>query len=92
MKACARVVMACLLTLDVGCADDNVQSGDEQDVTESKPILLKGTIVTPDTVFDGQVLVEKGMITCAEPGSACAARPAAQSAKVVDTRGSLRRA
>ncbi len=51
------------------------------------PILLKGTVVTPDTVFDGQVLIVGNTIACAEAGTVCASDPAAVNAKVVDTGG-----
>src|SRR5262249_11102227 len=50
-------------------------------------VLLSGTIVTPDTTFDGQVLVEGSKITCAQPGTACASMPAASTAIVLDTHG-----
>lgn len=48
-------------------------------------ILLKGTVVTPDTVYVGEVLVEGDTITCA--GASCASSPGAASATVVDTQG-----
>ncbi|MEO6576676.1 MAG: amidohydrolase family protein [Polyangiaceae bacterium] len=51
------------------------------------PILLTGTIVTPDTVFDGQVLIVGANIACAAAGTACASDPAAMNAKVIDTGG-----
>jgi cytosine/adenosine deaminase-related metal-dependent hydrolase len=49
--------------------------------------LLTGTIVSPDTTYEGQVLVEGTTITCAEPGTACAGKPGAVGAAVIDTQG-----
>jgi hypothetical protein len=48
-------------------------------------LLLKGTVVTPDTFFVGEVLVEGDSITCAAPS--CAASAGAATATVVDTHG-----
>jgi hypothetical protein len=50
-------------------------------------ILLEGTIVTPDTVIDGQVLVEGDRITCVEAGTACSTQPGATGATVIQTNG-----
>jgi cytosine/adenosine deaminase-related metal-dependent hydrolase len=50
-------------------------------------ILLLGTIVTPETIIDGQVLVEGNLITCVAGGTACAAMPGAAGATVIDTKG-----
>jgi len=49
--------------------------------------LLIGTIVTPDTVINGEVLVEGDLITCVDVAGACAARPGAAGATIVDTKG-----
>ncbi len=51
----------------------------------SAGLLLRGTIVTPTDVFQGEVLVEGDTITCAAPS--CAASPNASLATVVETRG-----
>jgi cytosine/adenosine deaminase-related metal-dependent hydrolase len=50
-------------------------------------ILLIGTVVTPDTSYEGQVLVEQDKITCAQPGTACAGKPGANGATIIDTQG-----
>ena len=47
--------------------------------------LLTGMIVTPDTAFAGQVLVEGNAITCADVS--CAAMPGAAGATLIDTQG-----
>ncbi|MEB2324750.1 MAG: amidohydrolase family protein, partial [Sorangiineae bacterium] len=49
--------------------------------------LLIGRVVTPDTDYDGEVLVDGKMIACAEPGSACESHPRASGATVIDTHG-----
>lgn len=49
--------------------------------------LLIGTVVTPDTDYDGQVLVEGDTITCAAPGTACASQSGATGATVITTNG-----
>ena len=47
--------------------------------------LLVGTILTPDQVIDGEVLVEGDRITCVEAGTACESRCAgAAGATVID--------
>ncbi|MGZ3450992.1 MAG: amidohydrolase family protein [Polyangiales bacterium] len=48
-------------------------------------LLLQGTVVTPDTFFVGEVLVEGDLITCA--AASCAASPGAATATVVQTNG-----
>jgi hypothetical protein len=82
--------------LGSACSDpSNAQTGGEEDVTSLKAwsgpaaILLTGTIVTPDTTFVGQVLVEKNMITCASPGTACSTKPGAARAMALDTKGGI---
>jgi cytosine/adenosine deaminase-related metal-dependent hydrolase len=50
-------------------------------------LLLSGTVIAPDTFFDGQVLIEGTTITCVAPGTACAAMPDAADATVIDTAG-----
>lgn len=50
-------------------------------------ILLSGTVVTPFAIVEGQVLVEGNLVTCVEPGKACAARPGAQGATFIETAG-----
>jgi hypothetical protein len=47
--------------------------------------LLKGTVVTPDTFFVGEVLVEGDSITCA--AASCAGSAGAATATVIDTNG-----
>ena len=49
--------------------------------------LLKGTIVTPDSSFDGQLLVENSTLVCVKPGTECENKQAALGATVIDTNG-----
>jgi cytosine/adenosine deaminase-related metal-dependent hydrolase len=48
-------------------------------------LLLRGTIVTPNEVFQGEVLIAGDTITCAAPS--CATAPNASLATVVETHG-----
>ena len=48
-------------------------------------ILLKGTVVTPDQAFVGEVLVVGDTIACV--GASCAGDPNAAAATIVDTKG-----
>ena len=50
-------------------------------------VLLTGTVVTPDTVFEGQVLVEGANVTCAAAGTTCEAAAGANGATIIDTDG-----
>lgn len=50
-------------------------------------ILLIGTIVTPDAVLEGQLLVEGKLITCVDAGDACSKEPGASGATVITTNG-----
>lgn len=50
-------------------------------------ILLVGTFVTPDDPVNGQVLVENGIITCAEAGAVCSTMQGAMGATIIDTKG-----
>jgi len=63
--------------------------GEPATITKGAPdrLLLLGTIVSPDTSFDGQVLVEQDKITCVGPGDACASAAGAAGATVIDTKG-----
>jgi hypothetical protein len=72
-----------------GGTDDAGMGGDLGGVTPGAPdhFLLIGTIVTPDEVIDGQVLVEGKLITCVAAGSACAGMAGAAGATVIDTHG-----
>lgn len=81
--------MGGIAVVALGCQVEDPQVGDEANLTEGQAILLIGTVVTPDTSFDGQVLVAKNMITCAEAGTVCASKPGAQAAKIVDTHGGI---
>jgi len=49
--------------------------------------LLIGTIVTPDQVIDGQLLVEGQKITCVAAGDQCSTQAGAAGATVIDTQG-----
>jgi hypothetical protein len=53
----------------------------------SDRFLLIGTVVSPDTEYDGQVLVEGDTITCAAPGTQCASQSGATGATVITTNG-----
>lgn len=48
-------------------------------------LVLKGLVVTEDTFFSGEVLVEGDTITCV--ATSCASAPGATDASVIDTRG-----
>jgi len=50
-------------------------------------VLLVGTVVTPSTTYDGQVLVEGDTITCAEAGTVCEGQPGASGATIITTHG-----
>ncbi|HEY2743383.1 MAG TPA: amidohydrolase family protein [Polyangia bacterium] len=56
-------------------------------VTPGSGLILVGTIVTPDDVIDGQVLVEGQKITCVAAGDQCSMAPGAAGATVIDTHG-----
>ncbi|HEU4408098.1 MAG TPA: amidohydrolase family protein, partial [Polyangiaceae bacterium] len=61
----------------------------EAQVTVGAPdrILLRGIVVSPGEAYEGQVLVEGSLITCAAPGEQCLAQPGASGATVIDTHG-----
>jgi 5-methylthioadenosine/S-adenosylhomocysteine deaminase len=50
-------------------------------------IMLLGTVIAPDTTFQGQVLVVDDKIACVAPGTGCASDPSAADATVIDTKG-----
>jgi 5-methylthioadenosine/S-adenosylhomocysteine deaminase len=50
-------------------------------------MLLVGTIVTPDVVIDGEVLVDNGTIECVDSGKACESLAIAADAVVFATHG-----
>src|SRR5689334_6668815 len=49
--------------------------------------ILIGTIVTPDTVIDGEVLIHANTIECVDSGTTCQALAVAAGATVIDTHG-----
>lgn len=49
--------------------------------------MLTGTVVSPTTVYEGQVLVEGERITCAGPGTDCQSQAGAQGATIIHTKG-----
>jgi cytosine/adenosine deaminase-related metal-dependent hydrolase len=49
--------------------------------------LLLGTVVTPEVVLEGAVLVEQGKITCVDTAGVCAGMPNAPGATIIDTAG-----
>jgi cytosine/adenosine deaminase-related metal-dependent hydrolase len=92
----ARLLVA-LAALIAACGDgggqpdsgkDASDAGDEPGVyTGPVGLMLVGTIVTPDTVIDGEVLVIGQTITCADVASVCDAVPEAAHAVYVQTGG-----
>jgi hypothetical protein len=75
---------------DDGGSDGGIDApaGDASVIVGAKDrILLSGTIVTPDQIIVGQVLVEKDKITCVAPGTGCAGEPGASGATIVETGG-----
>jgi cytosine/adenosine deaminase-related metal-dependent hydrolase len=85
-----------LLLLVVGCGPSGGGDGGPPDFASNGPnvipgaadrMLLIGTLLTPDRVIDGQVLVEGATITCFGAGTECASAPGAAGATIVDTRG-----
>ena len=80
----ATLVASIALATSIGChSTDTPPDG----ATATDRILLIGTIVTPDTTFDGEVLVERDLITCVDRGTTCGDLPDAQGATVIDTKG-----
>jgi len=69
--------------------DAPVLEGDDPTIVVGAPdrILLHGTIVTPDVILDGDVLVEGNLITCVDTAAACEAMPGAIGATLIDTKG-----
>ncbi|HEX4420871.1 MAG TPA: amidohydrolase family protein [Kofleriaceae bacterium] len=69
--------------------DAPVDSGEPPTITVGAPdrLLLLGTIVTPQTVVEGAVLVEADLITCVDSAAVCGAMPGAAGATVIDTKG-----
>jgi cytosine/adenosine deaminase-related metal-dependent hydrolase len=81
---------------DAGAAPDagggDVDAGFDPNAPTLTPgarnrILLIGTVVTPDLSFDGEVLVEGTLITCAAAGADCESQPGAAGATVIETHG-----
>lgn len=73
---------------DASTPDAQSDVADEPDVyTGPVGLMLVGTIVTPDTVIDGEVLVIGQTITCADVASVCDADPNAAHAVYVQTNG-----
>ena len=54
---------------------------------EAGRILLRGVVVTPEQVFDGEVLIAGTTLACV--AASCAADPNAEGASIVDTKGIL---
>ena len=69
-------------------ASDELDAATEPDVyTGPVGLMLVGTIVTPDTVIDGEVLVIGQTIACADVASVCDANPVAAHSVYVQTNG-----
>jgi len=88
---CAFVVGGCRAEVGGGGPDMAMGGGGMGDMGvtmgASDRFLLVGTILTPDQVIDGEVLVEADRITCVEEGTACESRSAAMGATVIQTNG-----
>jgi len=87
-----------LVALVAACGDNGGQPDSGKDASDdladepdvySGPVglMLVGTIVTPDTVIDGEVLVIGQTIACADVASVCDANPDAAHAIYVQTNG-----
>lgn len=50
-------------------------------------VLLKGTVVTPDEVYEGEVMTQGAFIVCAGAGTSCSSSAEAAGATVFDTEG-----
>ena len=97
MRARSFVALAALIAAcgdnggepDASKPDAQSDAADEPDVVYTGPIgtMLVGTIVTPDTVIDGEVLVVGQLIQCADVASVCDANPYAAHAVYVQTGG-----
>jgi 5-methylthioadenosine/S-adenosylhomocysteine deaminase len=75
-------------SLDAASDVDLGEAGDAGDAV-APPVrrMLVGTIITPDSVIDGEVLVQGDTIVCVGAGTACDADPSATGATVVQTNG-----
>lgn len=62
-------------------------SGGQGGAPSDSVLLLQGTIVTPDTTYAGQVLVQGDTLMCVKPGTECASHSAAKGAPFVDIKG-----
>lgn len=69
--------------VDAGLDADDADA----DVDAGHALMLVGTVVTPDDVYDGEVLVSGDTIVCAGAGTACDGDPAAATATLVQTNG-----
>lgn len=83
-------------TADAWARDASTDSGEDSGISfpaatmvsgAADRILLRGIVVTPTTAFDGEVLVEGPMITCAKAGTACSLAPGALGATIITTNG-----
>jgi cytosine/adenosine deaminase-related metal-dependent hydrolase len=76
---------------DVGGGDGgsppDMAAANDGGVPPGSGLLLIGTIVTPDQVIDGEVLVEGDKITCVAAGDQCSTATGAAGATVFDTKG-----
>ncbi|MCU1279119.1 MAG: S-adenosylhomocysteine deaminase [bacterium] len=87
----AQLLGACRPDVTVADMGNGVDGGSSADgsVTPGAPdrFLLAGTIVTPDQVIVGQVLVEGATITCVAAGDQCSTQTGATGATFIDTGG-----
>ena len=70
-----------------GAVDTTVFTGPDPTIIVGAPdrILLRGTIVTPEVVVEGEVLVEGSLLTCVD--TTCSAMPGALGATIIETYG-----
>ena len=72
---------------DAGAGDAGSDGGPTMTPGLPDRILLIGTILTPDQVIDGEVLVDGANIACVAAGTQCESDPNAAGATVIDTHG-----
>lgn len=82
------LVASCGAPVEPGTSDFESVSQAGSPSTMSPPVLLTGTVVTPDTIIkNGQVLVSGGLIACVGTGTACTSQAQTLGAKTVATGG-----
>ncbi len=72
---------------DSSVADAGAEADADAAPTPPPTFMLVGTVVTPDAVIEGEVLVVGSTIACVDVASVCDAMPAAADAKIIQTNG-----